>query len=163
MKKHYLILLIPLLITNLFGETIMVSGKIIDRKTQQPISNVNVFHHQEGTSSNELGQFNLVLSNKSDLVTFKHVGYERVSITAMDIGEIIYLNPLTLPAKEVYVQSGLREISLLKSASSVTIIGYSELNNEPTGHFQGLIQSIPNLNWAVGTSRPRYFQIRGVG
>ena len=163
MKKYYHTFLIPLVITNLLAETITVFGKIIDSKTQQPISNVNVFHHQEGTSSNELGQFNLVLANKSDLVTFKHVGYEEVSIKAMDIGEIIYLNPITLPAKEVYVQSGLREISLLESASSVTIIGYSELTNEPTGHFQGLIHAIPNLNSAGGTSRPRYFQIRGVG
>ena len=30
-------------------------------------------------------------------------------------------------------------------------------------HFQTLTDQVPNLNWAGGTSRPRYFQIRGVG
>ena len=30
-------------------------------------------------------------------------------------------------------------------------------------HFQSLIDEVPNLNWAGGTSRPQYFQIRGVG
>ena len=30
-------------------------------------------------------------------------------------------------------------------------------------HFSDLIQKVPNLNYAGGTSRPRYFQIRGEG
>jgi hypothetical protein len=30
-------------------------------------------------------------------------------------------------------------------------------------HFSDLIQQVPNLNYAGGTSRPRYFQIRGEG
>src|SRR5690606_16037664 len=30
-------------------------------------------------------------------------------------------------------------------------------------HFQDVLGLVPNLNWAAGTSRPRYFQIRGIG
>ena len=30
-------------------------------------------------------------------------------------------------------------------------------------HFGDLVDQIPNLTWTGGTSRPRYFQIRGVG
>ncbi len=30
-------------------------------------------------------------------------------------------------------------------------------------HFQDVLALVPNLNWAGGTSRPRFFQIRGVG
>ena len=30
-------------------------------------------------------------------------------------------------------------------------------------HFQNAIDQIPNLNFSGGTSRPRYFQIRGIG
>ena len=34
MKNYYLPFLIPLLITNLFGETITVSGKVVDKKNK---------------------------------------------------------------------------------------------------------------------------------
>ena len=30
-------------------------------------------------------------------------------------------------------------------------------------HFQDVLGLVPNLNWAAGTSRPRYFQLRGIG
>ena len=30
-------------------------------------------------------------------------------------------------------------------------------------HFEDVLGLVPNLNWAGGTSRPRYFQIRGIG
>jgi iron complex outermembrane receptor protein len=30
-------------------------------------------------------------------------------------------------------------------------------------HFGDLVDQIPNLTWTGGTSRPRYFQIRGIG
>ena len=30
-------------------------------------------------------------------------------------------------------------------------------------HFQDVLGLVPNLNWAAGTSRPRFFQLRGIG
>ena len=30
-------------------------------------------------------------------------------------------------------------------------------------HFEDVLALVPNLNWAAGTSRPRYFQLRGIG
>ena len=30
-------------------------------------------------------------------------------------------------------------------------------------HFQDVLGLVPNLNWSAGTSRPRYFQMRGIG
>src|SRR6202163_2771548 len=30
-------------------------------------------------------------------------------------------------------------------------------------HFEDVLGLIPNLNWAAGTSRPRFFQLRGIG
>ena len=163
MKKYYLAFVIPLLINILFGETITVSGKVLDKNTQQPIINVNIFHNLGGTNSGESGKFTIELLNTSDEITFSHIGYSDITLTASKIGKIIYLNPISLKFDDVYVRSGLREVSSFESTSSVTIIGSSRLESEPTHHFQGLTQAIPNFNWAGGTSRPRYFQIRGVG
>ena len=30
-------------------------------------------------------------------------------------------------------------------------------------HFQDVLALVPNLNWSAGTSRPRFFQLRGIG
>ena len=30
-------------------------------------------------------------------------------------------------------------------------------------HFQDVLGLVPNLNWSAGTSRPRFFQLRGIG
>ncbi len=30
-------------------------------------------------------------------------------------------------------------------------------------HFEDVLAAVPNLHWAGGTSRPRFFQIRGIG
>ena len=30
-------------------------------------------------------------------------------------------------------------------------------------HFEDVLGLVPNLNWSAGTSRPRYFQLRGIG
>ena len=124
---------------------------------------MNVFHGQEGTYSNSAGKFKLELNKEAIEITFSHIGYKEVSLKVEGMENIVYLKPITLQVEDVYVRSGLREISLLDATSSVTIIGKVDSNNEPSNHFQGLIQSVPNLNWAGGTSRPRYFQIRGIG
>ena len=145
----------------MLAETITVSGKVMDEK-KNPIENVNVYTDTKGTTTDKDGLFNLS-ANKNDFITFSHIGYEKMIINAEGIGRIVYLFPISLEIKDIYVRSGLQEISLLNATSSVTIIGKVDSNNEPSNHFQGLIQSVPNLNWAGGTSRPRYFQIRGIG
>jgi outer membrane receptor protein involved in Fe transport len=43
------------------------------------------------------------------------------------------------------------------------VIDQTALNLKASQHFDDLIQSVPNLTFTGGTSRPRYFQIRGIG
>ncbi len=163
MKKYYLTFVIPLLINNLLGNAITVSGNIVDSITLKPIANVNIITDKGGTNSNSLGEFDLELIDEMEEVTFSHIGYSEITLIASEIRKTVHLTPISLPLEGILVRSGLREVSLLDATSSITIIGSSNLRNEPSQHFQGLTQSIPNLNWAGGTSRPRYFQIRGVG
>ena len=163
MKQTCLTFLLPLIISNLFAEFITVSGRVVDKNTQQPVANVNIFNEQVGTSSNTSGDFTIEWVKISDEIIFRYIGYEEISLTAGEIGQIVYLSPISLHSKKIYVRSGLREVSLLDSPSSISILGKSNIDNEPLSHFQGLTQFIPNLNWAGGTSRPRYFQIRGIG
>ena len=66
--------------------------------------------------------------------------------------------------EEVVVTATFREQSLLEvpvSASRSSI--EQQLRDRGQQHFEDVLAGVPNLHWAGGTSRPRYFQIRGIG
>jgi outer membrane receptor protein involved in Fe transport len=65
--------------------------------------------------------------------------------------------------EEVIVTGTLRQQQLDEVAASVTVLDSTTLRDAGQQHFQDVLALVPNLNWAGGTSRPRYFQIRGVG
>jgi len=61
------------------------------------------------------------------------------------------------------VTASLREQSELQLPGSTTVLGEQALQDAGLQHLESVTQMVPNLNWAGGTSRPRYFQIRGIG
>ena len=65
--------------------------------------------------------------------------------------------------EEVIVTATLREQSLLEAPTSVTLLDEQTLRLVARQHFEDVLSVIPNLHWAGATSRPRFFQIRGVG
>ena len=64
---------------------------------------------------------------------------------------------------EVVVTADLRDRDLFDLPASATVLSASELEVTGVQHFQDVLSLVPNLNWSAGTSRPRFFQIRGVG
>ena len=67
------------------------------------------------------------------------------------------------PLAEVLVTASLRRVPLLQLPNSATVLDAARLARSSTEHLQDMLPLVPNLNWASGTSRPRYFQLRGVG
>lgn len=65
--------------------------------------------------------------------------------------------------EEVLVTSSLRGTHAADLAQSVTVLGRESLGELGVQHFQDVLSGIPDLNWAAGTSRPRFFQLRGIG
>src|SRR5687767_9725798 len=65
--------------------------------------------------------------------------------------------------EEVIVTGTLRAQPLGEVPASVTVLDSGTLRDAGQQHFQDVLALVPNLNWAGGTSRPRYFQIRGIG
>lgn len=63
----------------------------------------------------------------------------------------------------IVVTSDFRGMILEKMPSSVTIIDQQQIEDEGAQHFGDILNSIANFNWSGGSSRPKYFQIRGVG
>lgn len=71
------------------------------------------------------------------------------------------------PASEkmevIVVNADFSGLNLEKMPSSVTVIDAQQLEDEGAQHFEDVLSSIANFNWSGGSSRPKYFQIRGVG
>jgi len=65
--------------------------------------------------------------------------------------------------EEVLVTADLREKNLQQLPASATVLDAHTLDIAGVQHFQDVLGLVPNLNWAAGTSRPRYFQLRGIG
>src|ERR1700680_4118800 len=65
--------------------------------------------------------------------------------------------------EEIVVTAGLRSTSVAELPQSVTVIDRDTLRGAGVQHFEDVLGLIPDLNWAAGTSRPRFFQLRGIG
>jgi iron complex outermembrane recepter protein len=67
------------------------------------------------------------------------------------------------PLDEIVVTAALKPIPLAEAAGSVSVLSGQTLRDAGQQHFEDVLPLVPNLNWAGDTSRPRYFQIRGIG
>ncbi|SEL11195.1 Outer membrane receptor proteins, mostly Fe transport [Colwellia chukchiensis] len=65
--------------------------------------------------------------------------------------------------EKITVTSSFKNQSLAQVPTSVAVIGEQQINDQSMQHFEELLNSVANLNFSGGTSRPKYLQIRGVG
>jgi iron complex outermembrane recepter protein len=73
-------------------------------------------------------------------------------------------SPESQPAlDEVVITSTLRPAPEMDVPASVSVLDAATLREAGQEHLEDVLALIPNLNWAGDTSRPRYFQIRGIG
>jgi len=63
----------------------------------------------------------------------------------------------------IVVRGDLLLTSSDELSTSTTLLGNGELQRHGSFHFEDVLARIPNLTFAGGTSRPRFFQIRGIG
>ncbi len=65
--------------------------------------------------------------------------------------------------EEVIVTSTLRQQTLVDVPVSVSVLDARTIQDAGRQQFEDVLTSVPNLHWAGGSSRPRYFQLRGIG
>jgi iron complex outermembrane recepter protein len=70
---------------------------------------------------------------------------------------------LSPPLEEIVVTASLRGQSAADIPVSVTVLSEATLRSAGLQHFADVLGLVPNLNWSGGTSRPRFFQLRGIG
>lgn len=65
--------------------------------------------------------------------------------------------------EEVIVTATLREQRLVDVPLSISVLDHATIEDLGQQHFEDVLSAVPNLHWAGGTSRPRFFQLRGIG
>ena len=67
------------------------------------------------------------------------------------------------PLEEIIVTAGLRATPLRELPQGATVLDGATLRAAGVQHFADVLGLVPGLSWAGGSSRPRYFQLRGIG
>lgn len=64
---------------------------------------------------------------------------------------------------EIFVTAEFRQPQLMQSSNSTSVLGQQLLQQRAAQHLEDALNAAPNVHFASGSSRARYFQIRGVG
>ena len=156
----HILFLIFILFQSLTANSIPIFGIVKDSLLNQTLEGVNVLSGSNGTSTDKQGEF--IIDAETEYLTISHIGFKTVKTLAKDTIFVNLVRDIIL-SDEIVIVSSLLEQSLFNSSSSIAVIDQNDLKNHNFDHFQDAINHIPNLNFAGGTSRPRYFQIRGIG
>ena len=158
MKKLYLFLITSFLFPL---EMITVSGSIKDTNDKL-IEGVNIYTDRTGISTNKNGSFSLKCF-PDEVVTFSHVSYSDITLLAKDVPRNITMKLRNINADEIIVRGGSFDLSIKETNNSLMVIQNEDIESGVYQHFDDVINLTPNLNSSGGTSRSRYFQIRGIG
>jgi len=148
-----------LLISTIFSNTIDFSATILDDNFN-PIENVIVNCGDKSTFSDFDGFFSVRCLDQ-DIVTFNHIKYKEANIDRKRIEKFIILSENNIKSSPVIVYGQFNKIS--NKNFSTQVIDTKNLNKNSYSHLQEITHKVSNLNYAQGTSRPRYYQVRGLG
>ena len=163
LRRIWILLFFCALPAQLEAQSLQLQGRVLDAETGAPLEGANVASASAAAATDHRGHFTLTIAAGGS-ITVSFVGYESVTLEPQKPVITVLLTPAVLQAPGIIVEGGLVEKNLSESMASVTVLDRSGLREAAgAGHLQDLTHAVPNLNWAGGSSRPRYFQIRGIG
>ena len=65
--------------------------------------------------------------------------------------------------EEIIVTADFRDRNELSTPTSISVMTEDIIKSRAAQHFEELVNAIPNVNYAAGSNRARFFQIRGIG
>jgi outer membrane receptor protein involved in Fe transport len=78
-------------------------------------------------------------------------------------GGLALAAPANNDLQEIVVTASLRGSEAADLPQSVSVLDAATLQAAGVQHFEDVLAMIPNLSWASGSSRPRFFLLRGIG
>ena len=152
------IIFYPLLISAILFPN---SYKITD-ESNKPIENVQVYNDITGTITDNDGFF--FMDNDSCLdYKVSHIGYQKTLFNPCSSTKTIILKRASIPNPEVNVNSNLNNSKLKNTISNIEIFTSANLKKSNKTQYEDILKSSTNVSYSGVSSRPRYFQIRGVG
>ena len=96
-----------MLIFSYFPSSAQVRAVVIDANTKEKIPYVNIWIENEntGTTSNEAGEFELILADTNKMILFSAIGYTTKTIKAGNISGLVALMPQSMLLQEVFIHS----------------------------------------------------------
>ena len=94
---------------------------------------------------------------------FVFVSAARASTGATSLGAASPDADVGPALNEVVITGTYRPSAEIDVPASVSVLDATTLREAGQAHLEDVLALVPNLNWAGDTSRPRYFQIRGIG
>ena len=64
---------------------------------------------------------------------------------------------------EIIVTAELRQVPLLEQATSTSVVSAQDISQRAAQHLEDVLNLAPNVNYASGASRSRFYQVRGIG
>ena len=65
--------------------------------------------------------------------------------------------------EEIVVTAEFRSTSVNRTPASVSVVELGDLKGRAVQHLEDVLAQVPNVNFAGGSSRARFYQIRGIG
>ena len=96
----YKLFTIALLLSNFIYPQVIT---VIDKNTSLPLSEVNIYTKESGTTTTNDGVCDLNIFSSNDIITFSLIGYKTISMKKSQIPNIMYLNSETIPMELVNV------------------------------------------------------------
>ena len=108
-------------LTFLNAQSFQVSGLVTDSQSKLPISDVNVFSKDSGTSTDNNGKFTFYVEN-DDSISFSHIGYQSIKLKISENMKI-FLQPSSLIGNSV-------NVSAYRAISGLTPVSFSTLTQQ---------------------------------
>jgi iron complex outermembrane receptor protein len=137
-KLLFLFLLLP---CSILAQNV-VNGVVVDKKTNQPISGVNVSlkGSNQSTSSDFDGKFKLSKVKKGDKIAISYVGYKNETIIYEDQKTIVVsLIEEANVLQDVVVQVGYGSVKKKDATGSVEVLTTKEMNKGYVSTVEGLL------------------------
>ena len=143
-------------------EPTTITGTVLD-ENNNPIEYVSVSSKTDQCYTDKNGNF-ILLYNIDDKVNFQKIGYSDTEIQIdhkkNNIEIILLIEEIKL--NEVIISEISGNVKHQHSTNDIHTM--SDYDFKPGDiHFDDVINKVPNLNYAGGTSRSRFYQIRGIG
>ena len=175
MKKQLFFTLIAFLISfNMFSQTGLVRGSLIDNDFQDPVpfANIIVKETGTGTTTDFDGNYELELIEGNYTILFSFIGYETVEIKDVNVNSIeptivnVTMNTLAQGLDEVVVSvsaSTNTEKSVLEfqkqSISLVDGLSSQRIKSSGASNIASAVKSVPGVSVQGG----KYVYVRGLG